>query len=263
MEINLVEIWQAMGLPVRLVVIVLTIQAVACIAVAIDRIVLLARSGAASRRFAAEATPLFEAGRLDEVLALASRSHGSHLAAFMHAGLSSFLDRHRAGDDRARASDMARRALERKGESLSANLHRGMNVLASTGSTAPFVGLLGTVLGIIHAFKLISATGSGGIATIGAAIGEALVVTGYGLVVAIPAVLVFNWLSSRLQRYESGLVNAASELLDRLETQLFAARPDGERAVEQGGGPTTGRGAGEPAPAAALRAPASSSMAEA
>jgi biopolymer transport protein ExbB/TolQ len=92
-----------------------------------------------------------------------------------------------------------------------------MNVLASTGSTAPFVGLLGTVLGIINAFKLIAAEGSGGIGTIGAAIGEALVVTGYGLVVAIPSVLVFNYLSGRIASYEAGLINAGSELLDQLE----------------------------------------------
>jgi biopolymer transport protein ExbB/TolQ len=98
-----------------------------------------------------------------------------------------------------------------------------MNVLASTGSTAPFVGLLGTVLGIINAFKLIAANGSGGIGTIGAAIGEALVVTGYGLVVAIPSVLVFNWLSGRITNYESGLLNSGGELIDRLETSVLTA----------------------------------------
>jgi biopolymer transport protein ExbB/TolQ len=107
--------------------------------------------------------------------------------------------------------------LERKGEAVSRDLNRRMNVLASTGSTAPFVGLLGTVLGIINAFKLIAATGSGGIGTIGAAIGEALVVTGYGLIVAIPAVLFFNWIAGRIANFEGGLLNAGGELVDRLE----------------------------------------------
>jgi biopolymer transport protein ExbB/TolQ len=86
------------------------------------------------------------------------------------------------------------------------------------------------VLGIINAFKLIAANGSGGIGTIGAAIGEALVVTGYGLVVAIPSVLVFNWLSGRIADYESGMLNAGSELIDRLETG--------------GSGPSSNAGAG-------------------
>jgi biopolymer transport protein ExbB/TolQ len=93
-----------------------------------------------------------------------------------------------------------------------------MGVLASTGSTAPFVGLLGTVLGIINAFKLIAANGSGGLGTIGAAIGEALIVTGYGLCVAIPTVLLFNWVNGRITHEEMALQNAAGELIDRLET---------------------------------------------
>src|SRR5579872_4158130 len=96
-----------------------------------------------------------------------------------------------------------------------------MNVLASTGSTAPFVGLLGTVLGIINAFKLIALTGSGGLGSIGSAISEALVVTAYGLVVAIPSVLLFNLLSSRIAAYEAGLLNAGSELLDHVEVAML------------------------------------------
>jgi biopolymer transport protein ExbB/TolQ len=109
-------------------------------------------------------------------------------------------------------------------------MNRGMNVLASTGSTAPFVGLLGTVLGIINAFKVIGESGSGGLGTIGVAIGEALVVTGYGLCVAIPTVLVFNWLAARIADYEAGLINAGAELVDQLETGgvPFAEGGDGE-----------------------------------
>jgi biopolymer transport protein ExbB/TolQ len=83
------------------------------------------------------------------------------------------------------------------------------------------------VLGIINAFKMISATGSGGIGTIGAAIAEALIVTGYGLVVAIPSVLLFNWISSRIASYEAGLLNAGSELVDQMETGV-GAQPRGQ-----------------------------------
>src|SRR5688572_14262099 len=142
----------------------------------------------------------------------------NHLSSFLEAGLKTFVTQTRNGDSAERAAELAKRALERKGAMVSRELNRGMNVLASTGSTAPFVGLLGTVLGIINAFKMIAATGSGGIGTIGAAIGEALVVTGYGLMVAIPAVLIFNWLAGRVANYEAGLINAGAELIDRLET---------------------------------------------
>jgi biopolymer transport protein ExbB/TolQ len=223
MEIDFLEMWGTMGLAVRLVVIVLTIQAVGCIAVVIDRIYVLYQSRARAREFAANVQPAMEAGQYDQVLRSMETLRTSHLASYLQFGLRTFLARMTAGDDSQRAADLTRRALERKGDAISRELNKGMNVLASTGSTAPFVGLLGTVLGIINAFKMIAATGSGGIGTIGAAIGEALIVTGYGLVVAIPSVLLFNWLSGRIADYESGLINAGSELVDRLETGGSAA----------------------------------------
>jgi biopolymer transport protein ExbB/TolQ len=218
MEINLIELWNAMGLPVRSVVVLLTVQATACVAVVIDRLVLLASSGARARALVASIEGAMKAREYDRVLSAMQASKPSHLGGYLEAGIRTFVDRKRAGDGDERAAHLTGRALERKGDAVSRDLNRGMNILASTGSTAPFVGLLGTVLGIIHAFKLIASTGSGGIGTIGGAIGESLIVTGYGLVVAIPAVLVFNWLSARIADYEAGMLNAGSELVDRLET---------------------------------------------
>jgi len=90
-------------------------------------------------------------------------------------------------------------------------------VLASVGSVAPFVGLLGTVLGIISAFQGIAATGSGGLSSVSAGIAEALIETALGLSVAIPAVLAFNYLSTSIARDELTLTNAAGELVDRIE----------------------------------------------
>jgi biopolymer transport protein ExbB/TolQ len=224
MQISLVEIWQNMGLPVRCVVMLLTLQAVACIAVVIDRVVLLARASARTRAFAAGIESEMERGAYKAVLEHAALYKSNHLATFLEVGLRSFLKRHAAGDSPVRAAEIARRALERVGDSISRDLNRGMNILASTGSTAPFVGLLGTVLGIINAFKMIAVTGSGGLGSIGSAISEALFVTAYGLIVAIPSVLTFNFLSSRIATYEAGLVNAGSELVDRLELSDDHAR---------------------------------------
>jgi biopolymer transport protein ExbB/TolQ len=220
MQINLVELWHSMGLPVRCVVILLTLQAIACVAVVLDRLLLLIVSSRRAQAFAAAVQPALEASAYDQVIAEAGSHKGNHLASYLEAGLRTFVTRRASGDDTPRAAELAKRTLERKGDAISRDLNRGMNILASTGSTAPFVGLLGTVLGIINAFKLISTTGSGGIGTIGAAIAEALVVTGYGLVVAIPSVLVFNFLSARIANYEAGLFNAGSELTDRLETSV-------------------------------------------
>ncbi len=225
MEINLLEIWHEMGLPVRAVVVVLTLQAVACLGVVVDRLIMLTISRMRTRAFVRKAAE--QSGAVDpaRLLSLAQAASGSHLASFIERGLRSFVELTQKGQSRERATDLTRRALERNAEPMSRDLNKGMNVLASTGSTAPFVGLLGTVLGIINAFKMIAASGSGGIGTIGAAIGEALIVTGYGLAVAIPVVLLFNWLSGKLAAYEGDILNAAGDLLDRLELGEEHAEP--------------------------------------
>ena len=217
MDINLIEIWHHMGAAVRAVVVVLTLQAVACIAVIIDRLIMLALSRSRTRKFVEQAGAQGGGVSAERLLKLAEDSKGSHLASFLANGLRAYVELKGKGHGGERAAELTRRALERKAEPLSRDLNRGMNVLASTGSTAPFVGLLGTVLGIMHAFKLIQTGGSGGIATIGPAIAEALIVTGYGLTVAIPVVLTFNWISGKLAGYEGDILNAAGDLLDRLE----------------------------------------------
>ncbi|HKU42308.1 MAG TPA: MotA/TolQ/ExbB proton channel family protein [Polyangiales bacterium] len=234
MHINLLDLWASMPLPVKAVVLVLTMQAIFCVAVVVDRMMLLYQSRTRAREFAATVQPAMEAAQYDQVLRALETVKSSHLSDYLGFGLRTFIARAQAGDDAQRAAELTRRALERKGDAISRELNRGMNVLASTGSTAPFVGLLGTVLGILNAFKLVSVTGSGGIGAIGGAISEALVVTGYGLVVAIPAVLVFNWLSARIADYESGLINAGSELLDRLETATGAPAPTAGQSVGTG-----------------------------
>lgn len=228
MDIDLIELWTNMPALVKAVVVVLTLQALATIYVLVDRLILLFGSNARSRKFAAEAGAKLAAGRFREVLTIAKKHDKSHLANFIETGVSVFLDRSDDGHDREKAAEFTKRALERRGENLSESLNRGLNVLASTGSTAPFIGLLGTVLGILNAFRLIGEESSGGMATIGPAISEALIVTGYGLLVAIPTVLVFNWLSGRIAKYEAGLANAGSELVDQLEADVVVA-PKQER----------------------------------
>jgi biopolymer transport protein ExbB/TolQ len=219
MEINLWEIWSHMGLPVKGVVLALFIQMILCAAVVVDRILLLTQSEKRARQLAQLIQPAMEGRNYHQVLANIAELPSNHFGQLLDTGLRTFLTRMQAGDGGALSAEVARRALERKGEKMSRELNRGMNILASTGSTAPFIGLLGTVLGIIHAFKLIQESGSGGIGTIGGAIGEALIVTGYGLVVAIPSVLIFNWLSGKIAGYESGLVNSGGELIDNLEIE--------------------------------------------
>src|SRR5690606_27998710 len=122
-------------------------------------------------------------------------------------------------------SELAKRELEREAEAIDADLRRGLSVLASIGSVAPFVGLLGTVFGIIHAFSSISAAGSSGLGVVSGSIAQALVITAFGLVVAIPAVLMFNMLSAKVDAAMLSLNRARGELADHLESRPTRPAP--------------------------------------
>lgn len=104
-----------------------------------------------------------------------------------------------------------------------ARLERGMTFLATVGSTAPFIGLFGTVWGIMNSFNSIAHSNNTSLAVVAPGISEALFVTALGLVAAIPAVVAYNGYSSKLQRYAGRLdafVNEFSAILSRhLESQ--------------------------------------------
>jgi len=218
MEINLLHMWASMNPIVKTAVVVLTIQGIWGVTVTVDRLMMLFVSKRRSRKFATDVSEPMERGDAQVVMQIAEDAKKrSHLARFIFEGIKVFQENLALGNTHDRAAEFTQRSLERTGENLSTNLNKGMSVLATTGSTAPFVGLLGTVFGILGAFKVIGQDGGGGLSTIGPLIGEALYVTGYGLMVAIPSVMLFNWLSGLISRYEAGLANAGSELVDQLE----------------------------------------------
>jgi biopolymer transport protein ExbB/TolQ len=95
-----------------------------------------------------------------------------------------------------------------------AEMKRGLGGLATIGATAPFIGLFGTVVGIVNAFTGMASSGSGGLAAVSAGISEALITTAVGLAVAIPAVMAFNYFTERLERFTIEMNNAAQELID-------------------------------------------------
>jgi biopolymer transport protein ExbB/biopolymer transport protein TolQ len=110
--------------------------------------------------------------------------------------------------------DTVRRSIQRASALTASDLKRGVASLATIGATAPFVGLPGTVVGVINAFQGIATTGSGGIGAVSAGIAEALVETALGLFVAIPAVWFYNYLSGRLEYFNVEMDNSSSEMVD-------------------------------------------------
>jgi len=224
MELSLVEIWESMGLLSRLVAIGLMGMGVGSLFVAIERTLVLRRADQGSAAFAAKARSLLEDRDFSSLLDLSKGKEYERtpLPRLMRMGLESYFSHL---DDTVGAAEMASRELQRRLQQLDAELRRGMGLLASTGSTAPFIGLFGTVIGIITAFQGIASAGGGGIEAVSAGIAEALIVTAVGLVVAIGAVLVFNVLTARFDRFDMSMQHAAGELVDYLEGASSGRQP--------------------------------------
>ncbi len=219
MELSLVEIWQSMGLLARIVAISLVAMGFASVVVSIERLLVLRRGQHQSAQFAAKARPLLEDRDLDSLFDLTGGAEyrTTPLPRLIRFGLETWRANRDRDNDGVTASEMARRELNRRLEQLAGEARRGMGILASTGSTAPFIGLFGTVIGIITAFQGIASAGGGGIGAVSAGIAEALIVTAIGLAVAIAAVLVFNYLTARFDKFDMMMQHAAGELVDHLE----------------------------------------------
>lgn len=231
MQFDLAHIWASMGLVSKLIAFTLVLMAIASIAVVVERLIALARSNAETARFMKVAGPLLDAWDMPEVVKTADHHRVSALARLVGGAVRRYVRAENEPEGNLSSVELARREVGRRREAISMDLRRGMSVLATVGSIAPFVGLLGTVVGIITAFQSIAATGSGGLGAVSAGIAEALIETALGLSVAIPAVLCFNWLTGKISGVEAALDRSAGELLDEMENHH--GRASGERMVEE------------------------------
>ncbi len=215
MNLDLLHIWGTMSILSKIVSISLVGMGVGSLSVTIERLIVLRRAFSSSALFAAKSRPLLDELDLDTLAELAKSKPFAKapLARLTGLGLAAYK-RHADAEDRL---EFARRDLERRLDDIAAEARRGMSFLASVGSTAPFIGLFGTVIGIIVAFQGIAAAGGGGIEAVSGGISEALIVTAIGLAVAIISVLIFNFLSTRFDKLDTAMQHAAGELLDHLE----------------------------------------------
>lgn len=203
----------AVGLAVFIILFFLSVWSVG---VSIERLIVFARARRQSIAFARVLAKQRRADWLDEAVETAGKYPYSHLARVVSAGLLTFRQkRAKKALSKAEIRDSVERSLERSTVATLSDLRRSIPGLATIATTAPFVGLLGTVIGIIHAFEDIAgAQGAGGFETVSQGIAEALVATALGLVVAIPAAWMFNYLSGRIDRLSAEMENSSSELLD-------------------------------------------------
>ena len=217
-ELDLMRMWTDMGLVAKAIAVILVVMSMISFGVAIERIYTFAQARKQSKLYAPQVAKHLKDGRLKDAIAISSSKNYrySHLAKVVLAGMQEYQFQQEAGGNLSREDlvDTVRRAIQRATALTANDLKKGVSSLATIGATAPFVGLLGTVVGIINAFHGIAATGSGGLAAVSAGISEALVETALGLVVAIPAVWFYNYLTGRIEYFNVEMDNSSSELLD-------------------------------------------------
>ena len=207
--------WNQMTWLGKAVVITMFIMSAWSIGVMIDRALAFSAAKKQSRLFAPAVAGALREGKLDEAVKIADRYKKSHLAKVVVAGLQEFRARQEGGADLSGEEiEASKRALDRSEAIVHAELKRGISTLGTIGSTAPFVGLFGTVVGIINAFKGIATEKSAGLGAVAGGISEALVTTAVGLLVAVPAVWMFNLFSSQLEAFDVEMGNSSSELID-------------------------------------------------
>ena len=215
----LIEMWHQMGFFAKAIAYILFAMSMISFGVFVERFYTFLQARKQSKLYAPQVAKFLKDGRLKEAVALSQKKEFrySHLAKVVLAGLNEYQFQTEAGSSSLSREDMVdtvRRAIQRASALTASDLKRGVASLATIGATAPFVGLLGTVVGIITAVQGIADTGSGGIGAVSAGIAEALVETALGLVVAIPAVWVYNYLTGRIEYFNVEMDNSSSELVD-------------------------------------------------
>ncbi len=222
---DMVSMWNQMGFAARAVVIVMFVMSAWSIGVMIDRYLAYNSARKQSRQYAPAVAGALREGKLDEAVKVSERYKKSHLAKVVVAGLQEFKAHEMSSEIPGETIESSKRALDRAQAITHAELNRGLSGLATIGSTAPFVGLFGTVVGIINAFEGISSEKSTGLGAVAGGISEALVATAIGLFVAIPAVWMFNYFNTKVEAFDVEMDNSSSELLDYFlkKTQKAAA----------------------------------------
>ncbi|MFQ5927838.1 MAG: MotA/TolQ/ExbB proton channel family protein [Terriglobia bacterium] len=205
------SMWAAMGIPAKLVVVVLFVMSAWSVGVMIDRGLTYAAARKQSRLFVQAVSGALRDGKLEEAIRIAERNKKSHIAKVVATGLQEFQTALEIPGEEIEASQ---RALDRAMAIEHSQLKRGLGGLATIGATAPFVGLFGTVVGIINAFAGIQAEKAAGLAAVAGGIAEALVATAVGLFVAVPAVWMYNYYTGKIESFDVEMDNSSKELVN-------------------------------------------------
>jgi biopolymer transport protein ExbB/biopolymer transport protein TolQ len=169
-----------------------------------------------TEKFKQEFKKFLHGGDVQDLIEAAKPYQSSYVAQVVLAGITEYDGVRESGRDPGASLELVTSALRDSMSETLIQLRQGLGFLATIGSTAPFIGLSGTVVGIINAFRSIAATGSGGMSVVSGGIAEALVSTALGIFVAIPAVVAFNHFTGKLETFHVEMNRASSQLVNRL-----------------------------------------------
>jgi biopolymer transport protein ExbB/biopolymer transport protein TolQ len=203
-----------MGVVAKFVVGILAIMSAYSISIMIERWLTYRQARNQSRVFTPAVAECLKEGKIEEAIALGEQNNKSHLAKVLISGLHELQAHAKSKEIPGETIESAKRALDRATAIGISDLKRGLGGLATIGSTAPFVGLFGTTVGIINAFQGMKTEETAGIAAVAGGIAEALVTTAFGLFVAVPAVWAYNAFTNRIETFTIEMDNSSSELID-------------------------------------------------
>ena len=213
-QFTITEMVKNLGVVALTVIIILLLMSMYSIAIMVERFLTYSAAKKQSREFAPRVAQALKNDRIEEAINISDKHKKSHLAMVVNAGLQEFRAHEAPSDISGDEIESSKRALQRAIAIKSAEFKRGLSGLATIGSTAPFVGLFGTVFGIINAFTGMKSAESAGIGAVAGGIAEALLTTALGLAVAVPAVWLFNYFTGKVDGFIVEMDNSASELID-------------------------------------------------
>jgi biopolymer transport protein ExbB/TolQ len=216
MGLDLTELWHEMSIIVKVITVAMMGMSVFMCYVIAERLLTYSAASSQTIRYVQALAEYLRQHKITDALTMARTMPKSPVAKVMDSALTALLQ----GREALRTDvgnfdlvDSVNRALERVKERETANLRKGMTYLGTVASATPFIGLLGTVFGILETFQLLKGD-SVSVTTIGPKISEALVSTGIGLAIAIIAAIAFNYFTSRVEQFVIDMNDVSSEFID-------------------------------------------------
>ena len=216
MEFGLIGMWNQMAAVAKTVAIILIALSIVTLYMLIERMMTFSRAKNKSKEVAPKLSDLLKKGNVNDAMTLSTKKDykGSHLARVTAGGIREYLEAKEARLDTDELIASAERGSERSQVLFDQELRKGLPILATIATSSPFIGLFGTIFGIINAFRGMALTGSGGIGAVASGIAEALVTTAFGIGVAVLSLWVYNFLNSKIEVFGAEMSNTSSQLID-------------------------------------------------